>query len=158
MMKKIIIFGSIVVALFILLAVVTNMNNKEKAQGNIYGKDTLHPETIQQLDDPIYQNQILPEELEEIIKTSGSAFVYFYSPTCSHCKTTSPIVVPMADEMGINLQLLNLLEFNDGWDTYGISGTPTIVHYKDGAEVSRIEGGIDPEHPEQFEQWFNENK
>ncbi|WP_017755204.1 thioredoxin family protein [Calidifontibacillus oryziterrae] len=154
-MKKIIIFGSIVVALFILLAVVTNMNNKQQAVGNPYGKDTLHPETIKQLDDPIYQNQIVPNQLDEVLHNGGSAFVYFYSPTCSHCKTTSPVVVPLAKEMGINLQLLNLLEFEFGWDQYQIEGTPTIVHFENGAEVSRIEGGFEADV---FEQWFNENK
>lgn len=154
-MKKIIIFALIVIGIFVLLGVVTNLKNNEQAEGNPYKKDTLHPDTIKQLNDPIYQNLILPDELTQILQNNGSAFIYFYSPTCSHCKTTSPVVVPMAKELGINLQLFNLLEFEDGWDTYQINGTPTIIHFENGKEVSRIEGGV---AADEFEKWFNDNK
>lgn len=154
-MKKIIIFGTILLAIFLLLGVVTNMSNKQQAEENPYKKDMLHPDTVKQLEDPVYQNLILPDELTEKLKNKESAFIYFYSPTCSHCKVTTPVVVPMADELGINLELYNLLEFQDGWDIYEIEGTPTIVHFENGEEVSRIEGGVEAE---QFKQWFNENK
>ncbi|HHY74831.1 MAG TPA: thioredoxin family protein [Bacillus bacterium] len=154
-MKKIIIFGTIIIGIFVLLGIFTSMENKQKAIVNPYNKETLHPATIEQLKDPIYENIILPDELTKLLDDKGSAFIYFYSPTCSHCKTTSPVVVPMAKELGINLQLFNLLEFDDGWDTYKIEGTPTIVHFENGEEVSRIEGGVEAE---QFREWFNENK
>ncbi|WP_458413626.1 thioredoxin family protein [Schinkia sp. CFF1] len=155
-MKKVIVFGVIVIAIFILLGAFSSMQNKqEEAIGNPYNKETLHPATIEQLKDPNYQNLILPDELKKILEDKGSAFIYFYSPTCAHCKRTTPVVVPMAKELGINLQLFNLLEFDDGWDTYKIEGTPTIVHFVDGKEVARIEGGVEAE---QFKKWFNENK
>ena len=35
---------------------------------------------------------------------------------------------------------LNLLEFEDAWQQYNITGTPTLVHYQDGKEVARSEG------------------
>lgn len=154
-MKKVLIFIGIIVVLFGALAIVTKMQNKEKvSEDNIYNKDTLHPETVAQLEDPNYQNLILPEDLQTQIDNGDDMTVYFYSPTCPHCQRTTPIVAPLSEEMDINLVQYNLLEFEQGWDDYGIQETPTIVQYKDGKEVARIVGYH--EEPD-FENWFNEN-
>ena len=68
--------------------------------------------------------------------------VYFYSPLCVYCERTTPILVPLAESLDIDLKKLNLLEFNEDeiWDAYEIEGTPTVVHYKNGEEVARIDG------------------
>lgn len=153
-MKKVAIFLLIIIALFAALFFVNKAQNEEESEGNPFGKDTLHPETVKQLDDPNYQNIIKPDELEEIIKNGEDATIYFYSPTCPHCVRTTPIVSPLAKEMDVNLQQFNLLEFEEGWNNYGIESTPTIVQYKDGKEVNRIVGY--QEEPV-FEQWFTEN-
>lgn len=145
----------ILITIIIFSAVAINELNQTAAEGNPYKKETLHPATIQQLDDPIYKNIMLPEELEATLESNDSAYVYFYSPTCSFCKKTTPIVVPMAEEMGIDLSLFNILEFNEGWETYKIEGTPTIIYFENGKEVSRIEGGVDAE---KFKKWFEEMK
>ncbi|MEH7444778.1 thioredoxin family protein [Bacillus sp. JJ1122] len=153
-MKKVIIFLVIIIGLFAALFFVNKAQNEESSEGNPFGKESLHPETVKQLDDPNYQNIITPDELEEIIKNGEDATVYFYSPTCPHCVRTTPIVSPLAKEMDVNLVKFNLLEFEEGWNNYGIESTPTIVQYKDGKEVNRIVGY--QEEPV-FKQWFNEN-
>ena len=153
-MKKVIIFLVIIVGLFAALFFVNKAQNEEKAEGNPFGKEALHPETVKQLEDPNYQNIITPDELEKVIKNGEDATVYFYSPTCPHCVRTTPIVSPLAKEMDVNLVQFNLLEFEEGWNNYGIESTPTVVQYKDGKEVNRIVGY--QEEPV-FEQWFNEN-
>nr|WP_245350104.1 thioredoxin family protein [Cytobacillus eiseniae] len=141
--------------LFIGLGVLTKMQNEEKvAENNPYEKDTLHPETVAQLDDPNYQNLILPNKLEELLDNKEDVTVYFYSPTCSHCQRTTPVVSPLAKEMNLQLHQFNLLEFDHGWDDFGIKETPTIVQFKDGKEVNRITGYQDKEV---FEEWFNQN-
>lgn len=154
-MKKIIIFLAVIIVLFAAVGFLTKMQNEEKvSEENPYGKDTLHPETVGQLDDPNYQNLILPDDLESKLDNKEDVTVYFYSPTCSHCQRTTPVVAPLAKDMDINLVQFNLLEFEDGWDNYQITETPTIVQYKDGKEVNRITGyqeeGV-------FKDWFNEN-
>jgi thioredoxin 1 len=63
--------------------------------------------------------------------------------------------VPIAKEMGIDMKKHNLLEFTASWDAYQINATPTLIHYKDGKEVSRLEGGRDGEL---WKQWFEEQK
>jgi thiol-disulfide isomerase/thioredoxin len=154
-MKKVLIFVVIIVVLFGALAIVTKMKNEEKvSENNPYKKDTLDQATIDQLDDPNYQNLILPDDLQSKLDEGEDMTVYFYSPTCSHCQRTTPIVAPLSEEMGIDLVQYNLLEFEQGWNDYGIQETPTIVQYKDGKEVNRIIGYH--EEPE-FETWFNEN-
>ncbi|MBY6269805.1 thioredoxin family protein, partial [Parageobacillus thermoglucosidasius] len=110
-MKKLLIFGSIIVALFAALAFVTSYQQKEAVKNNPYHKKELDPATIEQLDDPNYQNLILPDELEKKLKNKETVTVYFYSPICPHCQKTTPIVVPLAKKMGIDLKLFNLLEF-----------------------------------------------
>lgn len=152
-MKKVLIFLAIIIVIFAGLAVLTNMQNEEKvAEDNKYQKDSLHPETIALLDDPNYQNIILPESLEEKLNNKEDATIYFFSPTCSHCQRTTPVVAPLAEEMGVDLMLFNLLEFDNGWNKYNISETPTIVQYKNGEEVERIVGY---KEKEVFEEWFN---
>ncbi|WP_078408509.1 thioredoxin family protein [Priestia abyssalis] len=154
-MKKLIIFAAIIVVLFGALAFVTIYQNKEEAEGNPYNKEQLRPETIKQLDDPNYKNQILPEELNKIIEEKQDATIYFYSPTCPHCRVTSPVVVPLSKDMNIDLKMFNLLEFEDGWTQYNIESTPTIVRYKNGKEVDRIVGS---QEEDVFKKWFNETK
>jgi thiol-disulfide isomerase/thioredoxin len=139
-MKKILIFGAIIVVLFGALAFVTTYQKNEKAEGNVYGKDDLHTATVDQLDDPNYQNIILPDELEAKLENKEDTIVYFFSPVCEHCKVTTPVLMPVAEEVGVEINQFNLLEYEDGWNQYGITATPTLVHYKDGKEVARSEG------------------
>lgn len=145
-MKKIIIFGAIILVLFGALAFITTYQKNEKAEGNVYGKSDLHTATIDQLDDPNYQNIILPDELEKKLENKEDTIVYFFSPTCEHCKVTTPVLMPVADEVGVEINQYNILEYEEGWDQYGITATPTLVHYKDGKEVDRIEGSNSEEN------------
>lgn len=65
-MKKLILFVGIIMAIFIALVVITNIQQTQNAEGNPFGKSKLHPETQKQLDDPLYQNVITPDELKKI--------------------------------------------------------------------------------------------
>ncbi|MEH7222748.1 thioredoxin family protein [Bacillus sp. JJ1566] len=151
-MKKIIIFTVVIVALFGALAYVTTSQNKQKAEGNPFGKEKLEPATIAQLDDPNYGNQILPDELETKLKNGETMTVYFYAADCVHCQNTTPVIVPMVEEMGLDLKKLNLLEFKDQWNKYGIDSTPTLIHFENGEEVSRLVG-YHPDHND-YKIWF----
>ncbi|ARK32848.1 thioredoxin family protein [Halalkalibacter krulwichiae] len=149
-MKKILIFGGAVILLFVALVVVSNAQQTQKSEGNPFGKSQLHPATIEIMDDPNYQNIILPEELETSIADEEEVTVYFYSSTCQFCKETTPRLVPIADEKEVNLVQYNLLEFEDGWEQYDITATPTVVHYENGDEAGRIVGAAENEEFEQF--------
>lgn len=155
-MKKIVVIVSIIVAIFIALAVITNIQQKQQSEGNPFGKAKIYPATQELLDDPLYQNIILPEELEEKLDNGESATIYFYKSDCPACMKTSPVVVPMAEEMEIDLEMYNLLEFEQGWDDYNIHSTPTLIHFEDGKEVSRLENYHQDETV--FSDWLKEVK
>ncbi|RFU71435.1 thioredoxin [Peribacillus saganii] len=153
-MKKIIIFLGIIIGLFAAIALINNNQQKESSEGNPYGKDTLQASTIDQLDDPNYQNLILPDELKKKLDKKEDVTVYFYSPECPHCKETTPVVNPVAKEMDIDLVQYNLLEFEEGWNEYRLESTPTIVHYEKGQEKARIVGS---QEAEKFKGFFQTN-
>ena len=135
-MKKVIIFVAVVVVLFATIAYLSNKQQTEKTSGNNpYGKDELHPATADQLKDPLYQNIITPTELDEKLKKEESVTVYYFSPICSHCKVTTPILMPVAEEMDEHIYQYNVLEFEQGWNE--IDATPTLIHYKNGKEIKR---------------------
>ncbi|MED1597281.1 MULTISPECIES: thioredoxin family protein [Bacillus] len=150
-MKKVIVFIVLVVAIFIITAFVFNKQQAVKVENNPFGKEKLHPATVEQLDDSNYQNLILPEELKKDLEKNKERFVYFYSPTCSHCKKTTPIVTPLAKDLNVDLVLYNVLEFQEGWDDYKIKETPTILYFKGGKEMDRIEG---TKKEDVFKKWF----
>ena len=143
------------IVLFIALALLTNMNNSKKvSENNPYGKDSLEPETIDLLDDENYQNIILPEELEKKLADQEDVTVYFFASDCIYCKEATPILTPMAEELGIDLVQYNLLEFKQGWNDYNIKSTPTIVQFKDGEEVTRIVG---LQEEDAYRRWLTDN-
>lgn len=149
-----IIFLALIIVVFAAIALLTNKEAKEKSVDNPYNKEVLEPETIAQLDDPNYQNIITPDDFQKKIANKKDVTVYFYSPTCSHCQDTTPIVAPLTKEMEIDLVQYNLLEFDQGWDDYEIEFTPTIVQFKNGKESARIVGYYTKE---EFKSWFEAN-
>src|SRR5690625_2170536 len=136
-----IILGAVIV-LFVALYVLVDYQNKQTIEkaGNPYGKDQLKQETIDQLDDPLYQNQIIPDHLAEKLANEEDVFVYFYSPVCRFCIETTPVLVPLAEELNVDVKKLNLYEFENEKETYQIEGVPTLVYYENGQEVDRITG------------------
>lgn len=144
----------VLLILFAGLYVVNSYKNKQALEesDNPYGKDDLKQETIDQLNDPLYQNIIVPEDLDAKLDNGETITVYYFSPTCVYCQKTTPVVVPLTEELGVDMKKMNLLEF-DKMDYYHVEGTPTIIHYEDGEEVARIAG----EHPEEdFRAFFEQ--
>ncbi len=153
-MKKILITLLIIGSCFIVAySVVKNMDSY--SDNNPYHKKDIHKATREQLKDPLYQNIILPEQLDNEIKNGKDITVYFYSPTCEHCKKVTPIVSPISKKIGVELKQLNLLEYEEGWDKYGVVGTPTIIHFSNGKEKDRIMG---INSKSEFEEWFKHKK
>ncbi|MBM7608728.1 thiol-disulfide isomerase/thioredoxin [Lysinibacillus composti] len=152
-MKKLGIIGGVVIVLFIVIILLTNLSNKDKLENNPYGTNNLRQSTIDLLDDENYQNIILPDALEEKIASGEPVTAYLFSPECPHCKNMTPKLMPIADEMGVEIDQLNILEYQAGWDDYNVEATPTLIHFKDGKEVNRLVGDA-PE--ETIRQFFNE--
>lgn len=148
-MKKLFVIGGVLVAVFVLIFVLTNKSNETKLKDNPYGTDKLQTSTINLLGNENYNNIILPKDLEKKIESGEEVTAYFFSPECSYCLAMTPVLMPVAKEMDIEVFQFNLLEFGKNAAPYGIEGTPTLIHYKDGVEIDRLYGGapedMDPE-------------
>lgn len=138
-MNKLYIIAGIIVVLFIAIMLLQNKANETKLENNPYGTNDLNQATIDQLNDENYQNIILPDQLEEKINSGEGTFAYFFSPTCVHCQAFTPVLMPLAEEAGVEIHQLNLLEF-DLWSQYDVNSTPTLIYFKDGKEVNRLIG------------------
>jgi thioredoxin 1 len=146
-MKKLAIYLSIIIVLFAGLYVVNQQSEKAKYgkfADNVYGisPDKMNPETVKLLEDPNYQNIILPTELDKKLDAKEDFFIYYFASTCPHCKRTTPVLYPLTKEMNVDVKQFNLEEFKDGWSKYKIESTPTLIYYKGGKEVDRMVGGI----------------
>ncbi|MBK3496961.1 thioredoxin family protein [Viridibacillus sp. YIM B01967] len=143
-MKKLLIIASVIVVLFGLIFFLNNQSNKAKLATNPYDidKDNIKQSTINLLTDENYQNIITPTNLEKKLSKGDSAVVYFFSPECIHCKQATPKLMPVAKDLGVHIDQVNLLEYDVG-DKYNIEGTPTLAYFKDGKEVNRMSGDAD---------------
>lgn len=136
--KRLSIFFGLILLLIAALFVIN------QSQTTVYGKpkSRLDPATREILDDPNYQNILLPDELDRKLADKESFFVYYFASDCIYCRATTPHLKPLADELGIDLHLFNLREFPKYFNKMGIEATPTLIYYRDGREVDRMKGGI----------------
>src|SRR5690606_24196552 len=86
-----------------------------------------------------YYNQVNPYELVNHLSSGGDATVYFYSPKCPYCKKATPILNELNDQLGIDLKKVNVYEYEEAWDIFNLTKTPTNIHCKEGNVVSAIE-------------------
>ncbi|GIQ71289.1 thioredoxin [Xylanibacillus composti] len=165
-MKKLWIYLLIIVVLFGALFFINQMSKNRYAEDaqRLYGvsPDKLSQPTLEQLKDPNYQNIITEEALSQKLANQETLFVYFFQPTCVHCQITTPILMPMMDELGIDIQQYNLSEYPGGWEKYGVTATPTIVYFEDGVAKDMLTGEIsDAEHtisPDEAKSWFQQHQ
>lgn len=144
-MKKLAIFGGVIVAAFVLIIILTNMSNSEKLANNPYDTDNLEQSTIDLLDDENYQNIILPDALTEKIQSGEPTTVYFFSPECQYCKEMTPVLMPLADQEEVEIVQYNVLEYDQAWQDFAIEATPTLIHFENGQEEMRAVGALPEE-------------
>ena len=149
-MKKLGIIGAAVVLLFAAIIVLTNMSNSDKMKDNPYDTDNLQQSTIDLLDDENYQNIILPNNLQAKIESGEGVFAYMFSPECGHCMNFTPKLMNVAEQEDIQIDQLNVLEYQNAWTTYQLEYTPTLIYFENGEEVTRIVGDNDEETVRQF--------
>ena len=144
-MKKLLAIGGVIIVIFILIVVLTNKSNETKLKDNPYNTDKLDTATINLIGNENYNNIILPDDLKKKISSGEGVTAYFFSPTCSYCMEMTPILMPIAKDMNVDVHQYNLLEYPSQAGSYGIEATPTLIYFKDGEEVGRLVGA----HPEE---------
>ena len=133
------IFGGIIIVLFAAIFAVTQMEKKNASTD----------------EKGYYSNKISLEDLNKNIEDKKNKRFTSIKPLCVHCQKVSPIVVPLAKDLNVDMKVIDIENLNEPWDKYNIQGTPTIIHFKDGKEVSRISG---EQSKDKFKEWFEQTK
>jgi thioredoxin reductase (NADPH) len=73
---------------------------------------------------------------------SSNVVVEFYSPTCGPCKKIAPVFEAAAENHSDKYRFVrvNINQFSDIAQKYDIVGVPTVIVFKNGAEVERKTG------------------
>lgn len=142
-MKKLLLIGGAIIVVFILIVVLSNKSNEAKLKDNPYGTNDLAKPTIDLIGNENYSNIVLPDTLFKKIKAGESVTAYYFHPECHFCMEMTPVMMPIAKEMDVNVLQYNMLEFGNQVNEtteYNIEGWPALVHYEDGKEVGRMVG------------------
>lgn len=86
---------------------------------------------------------ITDETFEAEVQQAGRpVLVDFWAEWCGPCKMISPILEEIAEEQAENLTILKLdVDANPRWAMeHGVMGIPTLLLFKDGEVVERING------------------
>jgi len=78
----------------------------------------------------------------EVLQATEPTLVDFWAAWCGPCRMVSPIVEEIASDYEDNLRV-GKMDVDSNRQTpgkYGISGIPTLILFKDGAEATRIVG------------------
>ncbi len=81
---------------------------------------------------------------EQVIKGKGLILVDFWAEWCGPCRMVGPILDELAAEYEgqVTIAKLNVDENRQSSAQFGIRSIPTILFFKDGAQVEQIIGAL----------------
>ena len=88
--------------------------------------------------------EVTPANFDELLTIDLPVLVDFWAPWCGPCRTVSPIVDELADELAgrVVVAKCNVDENQDIAVKFGVMSIPTLIVFKDGKEASRTVGAM----------------
>lgn len=79
---------------------------------------------------------------KEVLQHKGFVLVDFWAAWCGPCKMIAPVLEKLAPtyDKKVTFAKLNVDDFSDVAQEYGVMSIPCLIIFKDGEEVDRIVG------------------
>ena len=86
----------------------------------------------------------------EVLDFPGSVLVEFYAPWCGYCRESARVIDKLAREYAGRVKVVQInIDLNGKTASeYGILGTPTLVFFKNGRSMNRVQGALPKEEME----------